>query len=146
MVSRPKLYSEPFSHYCVSADRMLGFKGIAYQTIPVMYHDKRDLIAGWTSSFIPRTLSPPYCYAQRRDCIPQLALLKVLPGQLTWRRLSLQHTDTANSPCITNPGSFYSAGLPALARCDPHSRVWDPSESAGAERRAVPPGGRVRGG
>ena len=44
MASRPSLYEEPFSHYCVSADRMLAFKGIGYDPIDVTYHDKRDLI------------------------------------------------------------------------------------------------------
>ena len=53
MVSRPQLYSEPFSHYCVSADRMLAFKGIAYETIPVTYHDKRDLIAATGQDYVP---------------------------------------------------------------------------------------------
>ncbi len=53
MASRPQLYSEPFSHYCVSADRMLAFKGIAYDTIPVTYHDKRDLIAATGQDYVP---------------------------------------------------------------------------------------------
>ena len=53
MASRAQLYSEPFSHYCVSADRMLAFKGIAYDTIPVTYHDKRDLIAATGQDYVP---------------------------------------------------------------------------------------------
>ncbi len=53
MAARPSLYSEPFSHYCVSADRMLAFKGIAVDTIPVTYHDKRDLIAATGQDYVP---------------------------------------------------------------------------------------------
>ncbi len=53
MTSRPQLYSEPFSHYCVSADRMLAFKGIAYDTVPVTYHDKRDLIRATGQDYVP---------------------------------------------------------------------------------------------
>ena len=56
MASRPKLYSEPFSHYSVSADRMRAFKGIAYETIPVTYHDKRDLIAATGQDYVPTLL------------------------------------------------------------------------------------------
>ncbi len=53
MAARPSLYEEPFSHYCVSADRMLAFKGIAYDPIPVTYHDKRDLIAATGQDYVP---------------------------------------------------------------------------------------------
>jgi glutathione S-transferase len=53
MSSRPSLYQEPFSHYCVSADRMLAFKGIAYEPIAVTYHDKRDLIAATGQDYVP---------------------------------------------------------------------------------------------
>ncbi|HII41221.1 MAG TPA: glutathione S-transferase family protein [Thermoplasmata archaeon] len=53
MASRPQLYSEPFSHYCVSADRMLAFKGIPYDTIPVTYHDKGDLIQATGQDYVP---------------------------------------------------------------------------------------------
>lgn len=53
MAPRPSLYSEPFSHYCVSADRMLAFKGVAYDEIPVTYHDKRELIAATGQDYVP---------------------------------------------------------------------------------------------
>ena len=56
MASRPKLYAEPFSHYCVSVDRMLAFKGIAYDVVPVTYHDKRDLIAATGQDYVPALL------------------------------------------------------------------------------------------
>ncbi len=53
MAGRPQLYTEPFSHYCVAADRMLAFKGIAYDPVPVTYHDKRDLIAATGQDYVP---------------------------------------------------------------------------------------------
>ena len=53
MARRPKLYSEPFSHYCVSADRMLAFKGIAYDPIDVTYHDKRALLKATGQDYVP---------------------------------------------------------------------------------------------
>ncbi len=53
MASKPSLYEEPFSHYCVSADRMLAFKGVTYEPIPVTYHDKRDLIAATGQDYVP---------------------------------------------------------------------------------------------
>jgi glutathione S-transferase len=56
MASRPSLYLEPFSHYCVSADRMLAFKGVPYDPIPVTYHDKRDLIAATGQDYVPTLL------------------------------------------------------------------------------------------
>ncbi len=53
MAARTALYTEPFSHYCVAADRMLAFKGIAYDPIPVTYHDKRDLIRATGQDYVP---------------------------------------------------------------------------------------------
>jgi len=53
MASHPSLYTEPFSHYCVSADRILAFKGIAYDPIAVPYHDKRDLLAATGQDYVP---------------------------------------------------------------------------------------------
>ena len=53
MPGRPKLYSMPISHWCVSADRMLAFKGIPFDTVYVPYHDKRDLIAATGQDYVP---------------------------------------------------------------------------------------------
>jgi glutathione S-transferase len=53
MTSRPQLYTEPFSHYCVAVDRMLAFKGIAYDPIGVTYHDKRALIEATGQDYVP---------------------------------------------------------------------------------------------
>ncbi|HYM39853.1 MAG TPA: glutathione S-transferase family protein [Thermoplasmata archaeon] len=53
MASRPKLYTEPFSHYCVAAERMLAFKKIAFDPVDVPYHDKRALIAATGQDYVP---------------------------------------------------------------------------------------------
>lgn len=53
MPTRPVLYSMPISHYCVSADRMLAFKGVPFRTVLVPYHDKRDLIKATGQDYVP---------------------------------------------------------------------------------------------
>ena len=52
-MTRPVLYSMPISHWCVSADRMLAFKGVAFDTKYVPYHDKRELIAATGQDYVP---------------------------------------------------------------------------------------------
>ncbi len=53
MPSKPKLYFEPISHYCVSAERMLAFKGINFDLNHVPYHDKRELIKATGQDYVP---------------------------------------------------------------------------------------------
>ena len=53
MAPHPVLYSMPISHWCVSADRMLAFKDVAFDTKPVPYHDKRELIAATGQDYVP---------------------------------------------------------------------------------------------
>ena len=53
MASRPRLYSMPISHWCVSADRMLAFKGVDFETEYVPYHDKTELIAATGQDYVP---------------------------------------------------------------------------------------------
>ena len=53
MASRPLLYSMDISHYCVSADRMLAFKGVEFDTRYVPYHDKRELIKATGQGYVP---------------------------------------------------------------------------------------------
>ncbi len=53
MAIRPTLYSMPISHYCVSADRILAFKGVPFDTVYVPYHDKRDLIKATGQDYVP---------------------------------------------------------------------------------------------
>ena len=43
----------PISHWCVSADRMLAFKGESFDTEYVPYHDKRELIAATGQDYVP---------------------------------------------------------------------------------------------
>src|SRR4030067_1744864 len=53
MVGQPTLYSMPISHWCVSAGRILAFKGIAFDTEYVPYHDKTGLIAATGQDYVP---------------------------------------------------------------------------------------------
>ena len=53
MASRPTLYAMPISHWCVSADRILAFKGVDFETVYVPYHDKTDLIAATGQDYVP---------------------------------------------------------------------------------------------
>ncbi|OGS45859.1 MAG: hypothetical protein A3K66_02395 [Euryarchaeota archaeon RBG_16_67_27] len=56
MAPRVVLYSMSISHYCVSADRMLAFKGIPFETVRVPYHDKRELLAATGQDYVPTLL------------------------------------------------------------------------------------------
>ncbi len=53
MASRPLLYSMDISHYCIATDRMLAFKGVAFDTRPVPYHDKQELIKATGQDYVP---------------------------------------------------------------------------------------------
>jgi glutathione S-transferase len=53
MASRALLFSMPISHYCVSADRMLAFKEVPFDTVYVPYHDKRELIKATGQDYVP---------------------------------------------------------------------------------------------
>src|SRR3989304_5510704 len=53
MASRPPLYSMPIPHWCISADRMLAFKGVPFDTEYVPYHDKTELIAATGQDYVP---------------------------------------------------------------------------------------------
>lgn len=53
MPGRPTLYGYPISHYCVSAERMLAFKGIPFDPVYVPYHDKRELIRATGQDYVP---------------------------------------------------------------------------------------------
>src|SRR5436309_9681506 len=53
MAARPVLYSMPISHYCISADRMLAFKGVPFDARYVPYHDKTDLIKATGQDYVP---------------------------------------------------------------------------------------------
>jgi glutathione S-transferase len=53
MPSRPVLYGYPISHYCVSAERMLAFKGVPFDPVYVSYSDKRELIRATGQDYVP---------------------------------------------------------------------------------------------
>ncbi len=53
MAPRVSLYHMAMSHYCVCAERMLAFKGIRAEIVPVPYHDKRRLIAATAQDYVP---------------------------------------------------------------------------------------------
>src|SRR5256885_14861782 len=53
MATRPLLYSMPISHYCISVDRMLAFKGVPFDTRYVPYHDKSELIKATGQDYVP---------------------------------------------------------------------------------------------
>ena len=53
MASRPLLYAYDISHYCVSADRILAFKGVDFDTRYVPYHDKTELIKATGQDYVP---------------------------------------------------------------------------------------------
>lgn len=56
MPSRVLLYAMPISHWCVSADRMLAFKGVPFESVYVPYHDKRELLAATGQDYVPALL------------------------------------------------------------------------------------------
>lgn len=56
MGSRPRLYFHPVSHYCVSAERMLTFKHVRFETIYTAYHDHQELLNRTGQDFIPTLL------------------------------------------------------------------------------------------
>ena len=50
-------YQEPFSHWCVKAKKILGYKKIEYETKNVSYHDKRELIKATGQDYVPAIVS-----------------------------------------------------------------------------------------
>ena len=43
----------PISHYCVSVDRMIAFKGLSVEPVTVPYHDKTQLVADTAQDYVP---------------------------------------------------------------------------------------------
>ncbi|MCI4331232.1 MAG: glutathione S-transferase family protein [Thermoplasmata archaeon] len=52
-MSRPRLFTYPISHYCVSAERMLAFKGIAFDRVRVPYDNRQELIGSTGQDYVP---------------------------------------------------------------------------------------------
>jgi glutathione S-transferase len=53
MGPKPRLFTLPISHYCVSVERMLAFKGIAYDAVPTPYHDRQQLLRESGQDYVP---------------------------------------------------------------------------------------------
>ena len=53
MVAPRRLYTMPISHYCVSIDRMIAFKGLDVERVPVPYHDKTELLRATGQDYVP---------------------------------------------------------------------------------------------
>jgi glutathione S-transferase len=47
------LYQEPFSHWCVKAQKILNYKHIKFESKGVGYHDKRELIRATGQDYVP---------------------------------------------------------------------------------------------
>lgn len=56
MAERVRLFSMDISHWCVSAERMLAFKGVPNERIYVPYHDKRELLEATGQDYVPTLL------------------------------------------------------------------------------------------
>ena len=52
-MERTVLYSNPISHWCISADRMLAFKGVPFETVYVPYHNHQELLRLSGQDYIP---------------------------------------------------------------------------------------------
>ncbi|MGA8302689.1 MAG: glutathione S-transferase family protein [Thermoplasmata archaeon] len=53
MTDRVRLFYHPISHYCVSADRMLRFKRVRFETVYTPYHDHQELLRLSGQDYIP---------------------------------------------------------------------------------------------
>jgi glutathione S-transferase len=56
MADRVRLYYLPISHYCVSAERMLAYKGVRFETVPAPYHDRQELLQRTGQDYVPALL------------------------------------------------------------------------------------------
>lgn len=53
MTDKIRLFYHPISHYCVSAERMLRFKGVRFESVYTPYHDHQDLLKLTGQDYIP---------------------------------------------------------------------------------------------
>ena len=56
VTDRVQLYTLPISHYCVSAERMLAFKGVRYRRRPTHYHEREELLQVSGQDYVPTML------------------------------------------------------------------------------------------
>jgi glutathione S-transferase len=53
MADRVELYYLPPSHYCVSAERMLAYKGVRPKQVYAAYHDRQELLRRTGQDYVP---------------------------------------------------------------------------------------------
>ncbi len=53
MSDKVRLFYHPVSHYCVSAERMLRFKHVRFETVYTPYHDHQELLRATGQDYIP---------------------------------------------------------------------------------------------
>jgi glutathione S-transferase len=53
MTDKVRLFYHPISHYCVSAERMLRYKRIRFDTVYTPYHDRQELLRVSGQDYIP---------------------------------------------------------------------------------------------
>jgi glutathione S-transferase len=53
MAPRVSLYTMPISHWCISAERILAFKGVPFRRVIVPYHDKTQLLKATGQDYVP---------------------------------------------------------------------------------------------
>ena len=94
MPPKVRLYSLPISHYCVSAERMLAFKGVPTEVVPAAYHTRQELLRRTGQDYVPtllwgrrtvlwheiRACGYPSGYAQVRDCLVRSAAISLRPS------------------------------------------------------------------
>jgi glutathione S-transferase len=56
MSDKARLFYHPISHYCVSAERMLRYKGVRFETVYAPYHDHQELLRVTGQDYIPTLL------------------------------------------------------------------------------------------
>jgi len=56
MSDRVELFTSPISHYCVSAERMLAFKGVGWTSVYTPYHDRQELLRRTGQDYLPALL------------------------------------------------------------------------------------------
>jgi glutathione S-transferase len=53
MADKVRLFYHPISHYCVSVERMLRFKGVRFEIVYTPYHDHQELLKVSGQDYIP---------------------------------------------------------------------------------------------
>ena len=69
------LFQEPYSHWCVKARKILGYKRIEFESKNVGYHDKRELVRATGQDYVPAIVNDGkiVTYADIPDYLERLA-------------------------------------------------------------------------